>query len=119
MSCSNTVYLQFANGDLLDDSQGYIDFFRRLPNLSFDSILIGGLGLGALPQYLATQTSCSVIDVIEKDSVLSDSLSGMNVLDPKINILQGDIFNFTPTTTYDLIVFDIWWETTETEDRRD
>ena len=24
---SNTVYLQFANADLLDDSQGYIDFF--------------------------------------------------------------------------------------------
>lgn len=110
------IHLQFTSGEYIDDSEGYIGFFKKLPILSFDSILVGGLGLGTLPQYIATETSCSVIDVVENNSALVDALTGMSVLDPKINIDKGDIYTYTPSKTYDLIVFDLWWETTETEE---
>ena len=109
------VYLHFYNGNYINDGYGYAEFFRRFHtqpsgSLTFDSILIGGLGLGTVPQYIALETSCSIIDVIEQDPLLISTISDMGVLDPKISIAEGDIFTYTPTKTYDLITFDIWWD---------
>ena len=75
-------------------------------DFTFDKILIAGLGLGLVPNYAKVVKNCSVIDVIENNSEL---ISYVDYLDDSINIIEDDAFNYTPNKTYDLILFDLWW----------
>jgi len=74
---------------------------------SFDKILIGGLGLGLLPEYAKSVKNCSVIDVIENNQELIDYI---DFLESPINIIKGDALSYTPNKKYDLILIDLWWE---------
>ena len=74
---------------------------------SFDKILIGGLGLGLLPEYAKSVKNCSVIDVIENNQELIDYI---DFLESPINIIKGDALSYTPSKKYDLILIDLWWE---------
>ena len=111
----DTVKLTFSDGDWISDDSNYIHAFSRgLQELQYDSILIGGLGLGLMPQWVKNNTSCSKIDVVENNSELINWVSSSNYLDSSINIIEGDILNYTTTSSYDLILTDIWWVTTNT-----
>tara|TARA_R100000008_G_C3578387_1_gene166734 strand:+ start:1321 stop:1836 length:516 start_codon:yes stop_codon:yes gene_type:complete len=79
-------------------------------SFSFDKILIGGLGLGLLPEYARSVKSCSVIDVIENNQELIDYI---DFLDSPINIIKGDALSYTPDKKYDLILIDLWWKEDE------
>ena len=74
---------------------------------SFDKILIGGLGLGLLPEYAKSVKNCSVIDVIENNQELIDYI---DFLESPINIIKGDALSYTPDKKYDLILIDLWWD---------
>lgn len=74
---------------------------------SFDKILIGGLGLGLLPEYAKSVKNCSVIDVVENNQELIDYI---DFLESPINIIKGDALSYTPSKKYDLILIDLWWE---------
>lgn len=103
------IVLTFSNGEYINDNFKYIEYSNRIQDLTYDSILLGGLGLGVIPQYIAENKQCSTIDIIEINSELISTIQNMDYLDSSINIIQGDIFTFTPTQTYDLILLDIWW----------
>ena len=75
--------------------------------VSFNKILIGGLGLGLLPEYAKSVKNCSIIDVIENNQELIDYI---DFLEPPINIIKGDALSYTPDKKYDLILIDLWWE---------
>lgn len=92
----------------INDTELCINFCSKVLNGNFNSILIGGLGLGAVPQYIAENTSCEIIDIIELNQDIIDTMTSFDVYSPKLNIVRGDLFNFTPTKTYDVIMFDIW-----------
>jgi len=74
---------------------------------TFDKILIGGLGLGLLPEYAKSVKNCSVIDVVENNQELIDYI---DYLESPINIIKGDALSYTPDKKYDLILMDLWWE---------
>ena len=74
---------------------------------TFDKILIGGLGLGLLPQYAKAIKNCSVIDVVENNQELIDYI---DYLESPISIIKGDALLYTPNKKYDLILIDLWWE---------
>ena len=76
-------------------------------DFTFDKILIGGLGLGLLPEYAKSVKNCSVIDVIENNQELIDYV---DYLESPINIIKGDALTYTPGKKYDLILIDLWWE---------
>lgn len=105
------VYMKFSNGDKLVDSYYlYIDqFCNRLVNINFNSILIGGLGLGVIPQYIANNSSCETIDVLEIDPTMISVMSNFGIYDNRINIIEGDVYSYTPVQGYDVILFDLWW----------
>ena len=79
---------------------------------SYDSVLVGGLGLGLIPQYLHTQGKS--VDVIEIDTELIDYV---DFIDSSINVIHGDIFTYNSNSKYDLIVVDLWWEEDEITDQ--
>jgi|TARA_B100001094_G_C18163116_1_gene790503 hypothetical protein len=109
----NNVKMFYLNtGKHIDDCPSYINsFVNKLNKFEFDSILIGGAGLGILAHWVDTNTSCSKIDVIENESEVITWLSESNHLSSDINIIEGDAFNHNITASYDLILMDLWWDT--------
>lgn len=104
-------YLNLYNTEgklMLDDLSSYITGFTpELLDKEFNSILVGGLGLGLIP--FVTQDFCEIVDVIENNINIIDINKELNALDSKVNIIQDDIFTFQPTKMYDVIVMDIWY----------
>jgi len=93
----------------LKNNEDYLNICSRIHDLTYDSILIGGLGLGYMPYWISNNTDCSTIDVIDNNSELVYWVQNNNHLDSSINLIVGDVFNYTTTNTYDLILLDIWW----------
>ena len=86
----------------------YKDSFN---GFNYDSVLVAGLGLGLIPQELHQIDNCSKIDVIEINQEVIDYTLTSGHLDNNINLIQGDIFNYTTSEIYDLIIIDtIWFE---------
>lgn len=100
-SIDNTFYLH--------DDMNYINgYCNKIPYLSFNSVLIGGLGLGIIPYYLENYKSCSVIDVVEINSDVISATTSLNHLS-NTNIEHSDFLNFYTEKKYDLIIADLWW----------
>jgi hypothetical protein len=60
-----------------------------------------------LPHIIKNHSDCSTIDVVENNQEIIDLVTSIGYLDG-VNITNSDIFTFTPTTTYDIILLDIW-----------
>tara|TARA_R110002167_G_scaffold220144_4_gene424713 strand:+ start:14596 stop:15120 length:525 start_codon:yes stop_codon:yes gene_type:complete len=107
---NNVKMVYLDRGTSIDDCPSYINSFcHKLKTLEFDSILIGGLGLGILAHWVDTNTSCSKIDVIENENEIITWVSESNHLSSDINIIEGDVFDCNITSSYDLILMDLWW----------
>lgn len=107
---NNYINLYGAENKLiLEDLSVYItDFTPELLDKEFNSILVGGLGLGLIP--FVVQDFCEVIDVIENNENITKINQNIGALDSKVNIINDDIFTFQPAKMYDVIVMDIWYE---------
>jgi hypothetical protein len=94
---------------ILEDLSIYVTSFTpELLDKEFNSILMGGLGLGLIP--FVVQDFCETIDVIENNNNITQINQQLGALDSKVNIINDDIFTFQPTKMYDVIVMDIWYE---------
>jgi spermidine synthase len=82
-------------------------------DFTFDTVLVGGLGLGLIPEYLKTQENCSVVDVVEINNELISWVNSEGFLDNTINIIEGDIYSYSTSNKYDLIIIDLWWDENE------
>ena len=90
------------------DAPDYIiEYAPELLDVEFNSILIGGLGIGVIPYVVQ---DFAEVDVIENDENIIDIVTQLNHLNENVTIIKGDIFTFTATKTYDVIVLDIWYE---------
>lgn len=89
----------------------YTDFCSDYTG-SYDSVLVGGLGIGVIPQWFAQEKNAQVT-VIEQDQELIDEVVSQGYLSSSISFIQGDIFTHTETGSYDMVLFDIWWDESE------
>ena len=118
-----TIIKYNTSGDIIENNEMYSKvmlgkcetcnpFFKNSFNgFSYDTVLIVGLGLGLVPQELSEVNKCSKIDVLEIDQEMIDYTISSGHLNSDINLIQGDIYNYTTTETYDLIIIDtIWYE---------
>lgn len=87
---------------------GYVEHFCSDYTGSYSSVLIGGLGVGCIPQWFASQGTN--VTVIEKDQELIDEIVSQGYLSQSISIIQGDIFTHAETGSHDMILFDIWFD---------
>ena len=69
---------------------------------------MSGLGIGVVPQWLC-ETKNSLVDVVEIDTELINSVNSMNYLHENINIINASIYSYTTQLNYDLIYFDHWF----------
>jgi len=94
-------------GSYSDDN--YISFMtRRLTENQYPKVLVSGLGIGVVPQWLCENKN-SLVDVVEIDTELVNSVNSMNYLHNNINIINADIYNYSTSEKYDLIYFDHWF----------
>jgi predicted RNA methylase len=111
-----TYYLGLYNDKqtLSIDSPDYIlKFASELLDIEFNSILIGGLGIGTIPY--AVQDFCSIVDVVENDQDIIDITNQLNHLNNNVNIIYEDIFTYELNNTYDIIILDCWYNTLNEE----
>jgi hypothetical protein len=100
----------FYRGFIFKDELGFIEkFLDKLYDREFTSILCGGLGLGVAP--FLCQSFCNTIDVVEIDADLIHLVNTAGYLSPKVNIIHNDFFTYEPQQTYDVILADIWQDT--------
>jgi hypothetical protein len=105
------IYLGLYGPDnyvfVTDEVHYILEYSKELLDIEFNSILIGGLGLGVIP-YVCQDFA--TIDIIEINQDIINIANQLNHLNNNVNIIQGDFTTFTPTSTYDVIVTDIWYE---------
>jgi hypothetical protein len=118
-----TIIKYNTSGDIIENNEMYSKvmlgkcetcnpFYKNsFDGFSYDKVLVVGLGLGLVPQELSEVNKCSKIDVLEIDQEMIDYTISSGHLNSNINLIQGDIYNYTTTETYDLIIIDtIWYE---------
>jgi hypothetical protein len=106
---ANWTALYTADGKLLRvDDPGYItEYAPALLDQDFNSILVGGLGLGSIPYVVQ---DFAQVDVVEIDQNIIDIVNQLGHLTTNVNIIKDDIFTFTTEKTYDIVLLDIWYE---------
>ena len=118
-----TIIKYNTSGDIIENNEMYSKvmlgkcetcnpFYKNsFEGFTYDKVLVVGLGLGLVPQELSEVNKCSKIDVLEIDQEIIDYTISSGHLNSDINLIQGDIYNYTTTETYDLIIIDtIWYE---------
>ena len=118
-----TIIKYNTSGDIIENNEMYSKvmlgkcetcnpFYKNsFDGFSYDKVLVVGLGLGLVPQELSEVNKCSKIDVLEIDQEIIDYNISSGHLNSDINLIQGDIYNYTTIETYDLIIIDtIWYE---------
>jgi hypothetical protein len=80
---------------------------KELLNINFDSILVIGLGIGIIPHVVKYKSTCSTVDVLEVNQEIIDLIKPVGYLEG-VNIINGNVFNYTPIKNYDIILLDIW-----------
>jgi hypothetical protein len=118
-----TIIKYNTSGDIIENNEMYSKvmlgkcetcnpFYKNsFDGFSYDTVLVVGLGLGLIPYELSEVNGCSKIDVLEIDQEIIDYTISSGHLNSNINLIQGDIYNYTTKETYDLIIIDtIWYE---------
>ena len=116
-----TIIKYNTSGDIIENNEMYSKvmlgkcetcnpFYKNsFDGFSYDKVLVVGLGLGLVPYELSEVNGCSKIDVLEIDQEIIDYTILSGHLNSDINLIQGDIYNYTTTETYDLIIIDTIW----------
>lgn len=104
----------------IDNKENFwVRYSYYMVSSSFDSILIAGLGIGAMPYWVNANTTCSIIDVVEFNEDVISACNDIGHLDSSINVIQDDILTYIPSRNYDLIVLDTWWDGVPCQDEID
>lgn len=74
---------------------------------TWGDILVLGLGLGLLPEYIKINKSITSIDVIESDIEIINIVDWIN---SDINVINANEFSHTLSKQYDIIICDLWAE---------
>ena len=91
---SNTPMEKRTNMQFVDNAHG--------------KVLIGGLGIGMILLAIQDKENIEKITVIEKHQDVIDLVKPQLPLNEKVEIINADIFEFTPSEKYNTIYFDIW-----------
>jgi hypothetical protein len=91
----------------VDDPAYITEYAPALLDMNFNSILIGGLGLGVIPYVVQ---DFAQVDVVEIDQDIIDIVNQLAILNTNVNIINGDIFTFTTEKTYDVVLLDALYE---------
>lgn len=71
-------------------------------------VLIGGLGLGMVLKCLLEKPDVTKVVIVEQSPDVIKLVAPAYTNDPRVTIVNSDIFAYTPTERYNCAWFDIW-----------
>nr|DAL67563.1 MAG TPA: Thermospermine synthase ACAULIS protein biosynthesis, tetraamine, thermospermine, spermidine [Bacteriophage sp.] len=80
------------------------DFVRN----AHGNVLIGGLGIGLIILAIQDKEDVKQITVVEKNREVIELVGKQLPLNPKVNIVNDDVFEYKPLIKYNTIYMDIW-----------
>ncbi len=99
----------FRNGNvIMSNTPAEIADHRKFIREASGKVLVGGLGLGMVLKYLLDKKSVTKVTVVEKSSDVIKLVASSYTDDPRVEIVNADIFEYKPTERYDCAWFDIW-----------
>lgn len=107
------IYTKLFLGECDKCNPFYKDFFN---NIKFDTVLVVGLGLGLIPQELIEIYKCSKVDCLEISQEMIDYTHNSGHLNKNINLIQGDVYKYSTSDMYDLIIIDTVWKEKDISD---
>lgn len=84
--------------------QDHMKFIRKASG----KVLVGGLGLGMVLKCLLDNKAVTKVTVVEKSTDVIKLVAPSYTEDPRVEIINADIFEYTPNEKYDCAWFDIW-----------
>jgi spermidine synthase len=105
----NHLFMLNPEGKLVSIDNPYyvLGYATELLDVEFNSILVGGLGLGLIP-YVCQDFA--QVDVVEINQDVIDLATELGHLNENVNIIHDDIFTLSVEKTYDIVVIDIFYE---------
>lgn len=114
--CAGEFWGLFHRGHIImSNTPSEIDDHRKFIDNASGKVLIGGLGLGMVVKYLLQKSSITKVTVVEKSLDVIKLVAPSYVSDPRVEIINADIFEFKPTEKYDCAWFDIWGDISGSE----
>ena len=85
---------------------------------NWGDILVLGLGMGILPQYIKENKSPTSVDVVDNNKELIDYVDW---IDNSINVIEADAYSYSTDKKYDIIIDDLYWDESEVtqQDKQD
>lgn len=71
-------------------------------------VLIGGLGIGLILLAIQDNTEVEKIVVVEKHKEVIDLVKDQLPLNEKVEVVNADVWEYTPTEKFNTIYMDIW-----------
>ncbi|MBD5357424.1 MAG: hypothetical protein HDR88_10540 [Bacteroides sp.] len=93
---------------IMSNTPSEIDDHWKFIQKASGKVLVGGLGLGMVLKCLLDKTSVTKVTVVEKSSDVINLVASSYTNDPRVEIVNADIFEYKPTERYDCAWFDIW-----------
>lgn len=99
----------FRNGKvIMSNTPSEIDDHWKFIRKASGKVLVGGLGLGMVLKCLLDKKSVTKVTVVEKSPDVIKLVASAYTDDPRVEIVNADIFQYKPTERYDCAWFDIW-----------
>lgn len=99
----------FRNGNvIMSNTPAEIADHRKFIREASGKVLVGGLGLGMVLKCLLDKKSVTKVTVVEKSPDVIKLVASSYTDDPRVEIVNADIFEYKPTERYDCAWFDIW-----------
>lgn len=91
--------------DWIDNDRENITALLSQYRFATGKVLVGGLGLGMLPLLIASKTEVTEVIVVEKDIDVIKCFQHQKFNQPKLKIINKDIFN-TDESSFDWVMLD-------------
>lgn len=106
--CGKFIRLMHRGSAIMSDTE-----MEKRTNSAFvrnahGKVLIGGLGIGLILLAVQDKDEVKNITVIEKSREVIDLVANQLPLNDKVEIVNADVFEYSPTEKYNTIYMDIW-----------
>ena len=97
-----SIYMSNTPAEVMD----HWPFIRQATG----SVLVAGLGLGMVVKALLGKQDVTRIVIVEKSEDVISLVGWAYTIDPRVEIVHSDIFDYKPKEHFDYAWFDIWQE---------
>lgn len=102
-------YGLYRNGKLImSNTPAEVNDHYKFIQKSQGKVLIGGLGLGMVLKFLLEKDDITKVVVVEQSQDVINLVASSYTNDPRVEIVNENIFEYKPDEAFDCAWFDIW-----------